>query len=153
MLKIENIEIKHLREVVRVGIEYYEDSRFNKDNDLPLDHDVIHDTAKACIVAANVLVRGVFDDEGKLHGFIQAAIIPFSWNKKLTCAVNLIYIDKCCKGKGYGEKLLENVKEWAKANNCYEVLTGDYAFDTEATGKWLERQGYKKLGNHYGIKV
>jgi GNAT superfamily N-acetyltransferase len=153
MLKIENIEIKHLREVVRVGIEYYEESRFNKAKDLPLDHDVIHDVAKTCIVSPNVLVRGLFDEDGKLHGFVQAALVPIAWNKRMHCVVNLIYVDKCCKGHDYGKQFLDNVKEWAKANNCYELVAGDDAFDPEATGKWLVRQGYKKVGSHYAIKI
>lgn len=151
MLKIVNLELKYVREVVRVGTEYFRKSRFNED--LEMDPDVIHDTAKSCILAPNVMFQVLVDENNKLHGFVQAALLPTAWSKKITCSINLIYVDRCCKGKGYAEQFLDNVKEWATANNCYEVIAGDYAFDPEATGKWYAKQGYKTVGHQYGIKI
>ena len=46
-----------------------------------------------------------------------------------------------------------NVKEWATANHCYEVIAGDYAFNPEATAKWYHKQGYKTVGQQYAIKI
>ena len=151
MLKIVHLELKHIRELIRIGTDYFKDSRFSED--LELDPDVIHETAKSCILAPNVMFQVLSDDDNKLHGFVQAALIPTAWSKKLTCSINLIYVDKCCKGDGYAEQFLDNVKEWAIANKCYEVVAGDYAFDPEATGKWYAKQGYKTVGHQYGIKI
>ena len=151
MLNVVNLEIKHLKELVRLGLEYFNDSRFSED--LKADTDVIHETGKACVVAPNVIFQVLEDEDGKLHGMVQAALIPTAWTKKLTCSINLIYVDECCKGKGHAEEFLTNVKEWAIANSCYEIITGDYAVDPERTGRWLGKQGYEFVGNHYGIKL
>lgn len=99
------------------------------------------------------MLQVLVDDENKCHGFLQAAIQPNGWNDKLTCAVNLIFVDKCCRGKGYAEKFLENVKEWATANHCYEIISGDYAFNPDSTRKWYEKQGYEMVGQQYGFKL
>lgn len=151
MLKIVNLEVKHLRELVKLGTQYYDESRFGED--LKMEPDVIHETGKACIVAPNVMFQVLEDDEGKLHGMIQASLSPTAWTKKLTTTINLIYIDKCCKGRGYAEQMFKNVKEWAEANHSYEIIAGDYAVDPNRTAKWLQRQGYEFVGNHYAIKL
>jgi hypothetical protein len=49
--------------------------------------------------------------------------------------------------------MLENAKTWAKANNCFEIITSDYAVDPDRTGKWLQSIGFEKVGVTYGIKV
>ena len=153
MLNIVYAETKHLRELVKIGHEYFNESRFKKLGDNEIDDTVWFETAKACVVAPNVFLQVLVDEQQKVHGFIQASLIPQAWNKKINCAINLIYVKECCKGKGYAEQFLTNVKEWATANHCYEVIAGDYAFTPEATAKWYHKQGYKTVGQQYAIKI
>ena len=149
MLNIVYAEPKHLRELVKIGHEYFNESRFKELGDNEIDDTVWFETAKACVVAPNVFLQVLVDEQQKVHGFIQASLIPQAWNKK----INLIYVKECCKGKGYAEQFLTNVKEWATANHCYEVIAGDYAFNPEATAKWYHKQGYKTVGQQYAIKI
>ena len=151
MLNIVNAELHHVKGIVRVGQEYFNESRFSEDTEL--DENTWHETFKGCLVAPNVMIQVLQDKDKKVHGFFQAALMPNGWNDKINCAVNLIFIDKCCRGKNYAEQFLTNVKEWATANNCYEVIAGDYAFEPEATGKWYAKQGYKTVGQQYAIKI
>jgi GNAT superfamily N-acetyltransferase len=151
MLNIVNAELHHVKGIVRTGQEYFNESRFSKDT--KLDENTWHETAKSCIVAPNVMIQVLEDEDKKVHGFVQAALSSNGWNDKLTCAVHLIFVDECCRGKNYAEQFLTNVKEWAKANNCYEIIAGDYAFNPEATAKWYAKQGYTTVGQQYGLKL
>ena len=153
MLNIVNADPQHLKQLVKIGHEYFNESRFANLDDNNIDDEVWHETAKACIVAPNVMLQVLVDEDNKVHGFVQASLIPQAWNKKINCAINLIYVNECCKGKGYAEQFLTNVKEWATANHCYEVIAGDYAFNPEATAKWYHKQGYKTVGQQYAIKI
>ena len=153
MLNIVYAEPKHLRELVKIGHEYFNESRFKELGDNEIDDTVWFETAKACVVAPNVFLQVLVDEQQKVHGFIQASLIPQAWNKKINCAINLIYVKECCKVNGVAEQFLTNVKEWATANHCYEVIAGDYAFNPEATAKWYHKQGYKTVGQQYAIKI
>ena len=153
MLNIVYAEPKHLRELVKIGHEYFNESRFKELGDNEIDDTVWFESAKACVVAPNVFLQVLVDEQQKVHGFVQASLIPQAWNKKINCAINLIYVKEWCKCKGYAEQFLTNVKEWATANHCYEVIAGDYAFNPEATAKWYHKQGYKTVGQQYAIKI
>jgi len=152
MPNIVNAELKHLKDTVRLGLEYYSHSRFHN-TDLEPETEVFHDILKSCLVAPNVMLQVLVDEDNKVHGMVQASLVPMAWSKKLNCAINLIYVDKCCKGKGYAEQFLTNVKEWATANNCYELIAGDYAMDFERTAKWYAKHGYTTVGQQYAIKI
>ena len=81
-------------------------------------------------------------EEDNLHDFFKAIITRPT-----------VFLNDCCRGKGWAEKMLENAKTWAKANNSFEIITSDYAVDPDRTGKWLESIGFEKVGVTYGIKV
>ena len=143
-------QVKHIRQLAKLCEGYHTMSRFKDES--PLEEDNLHDFIKAIITRPTVFFE-VLELEDKIHGFIVGALEQQPWNKQYLCSIPFIYLDDCCRGKGWAEQMLDNAKAWAKANNCYEIITSDYAVDPDRTGKWLESIGFEKVGVTYGIKV
>ena len=132
-------QIKHIRQLVKLCDNYHAMSRFKDES--PIEEDNLHDFFKAIITRPTVFFE-VLEIEDKIHGLIIGALEQQPWNKQYICSIPFIYLDICCRGKG-----------WAEKNNTFEIITSDYAVDPDRTGKWLESIGFEKVGVTYGIKV
>jgi GNAT superfamily N-acetyltransferase len=61
-----------------------------------------------------------------------------------------VVIDKKYRGKGYGKRLMEEMEEWAKENNCYGIRLTSNVKRKEAHS-FYEKMGYKseKEGKYF----
>ena len=142
--------LEHLDQLVDIAKEYHLVSRFKDSNQL--SDDAMRKWLETIIPRPQVFFE-VLEIDGKIHGGIIGAIEQQPWNTKNTGVIPFIFLDECCRGRGYAEQMIENAKAWGKANNCYEIITSDYAIDPGRTAKWYESIGFENVGVTYAIKI
>ncbi len=79
-----------------------------------------------------------FDSDNIMVGFVQLYPLFSSTRVKRLWLLNDLYVNANCRGKGFGEALLEKAKEFAK--------------DTNACGLMLETAKTNIVGNNLYIK-
>jgi ribosomal protein S18 acetylase RimI-like enzyme len=63
-----------------------------------------------------------FDNDNTIAGFVQLYPLFSSTRMKRLWLLNDLYVNATCRGKGYGEALLDKAKEFAKNTNACELL-------------------------------
>ena len=66
MPNIVNAELQHLKQLVKIGHEYFNESRFKELGDNEIEDDLWHETCKSCIVAPNVMLQVLVDEDNIL---------------------------------------------------------------------------------------
>jgi GNAT superfamily N-acetyltransferase len=148
MLKVKHVEMSDVDEVLRVANLFFKESRFS---DSALDKEQWKTVVNTSVSTANYFMQ-VLKENDKIRGFIQAGLQQ-NLIKNDFCAIQFVFLEKEYRGRGYAEQFLNNVKDWATINNCYEIIAGDFGFQPEKTGKWYASQGYKTVGQQYAIKI
>jgi ribosomal protein S18 acetylase RimI-like enzyme len=64
----------------------------------------------------------VVDDLDCAQGFVCFLAFPFTWSAKNVCYLQDIYVQRACRGLGYGRLLIEHLVEIAKAQDWYKIF-------------------------------
>jgi ribosomal protein S18 acetylase RimI-like enzyme len=69
-------------------------------------------------------MRGIVivNDNDSAQGFVCFLAFPFTWSKKNVCYLQDIYVQRSCRGLGYGRLLIEHLVEIAKTEGWYKIF-------------------------------
>lgn len=109
--------------------------------DLDLDYQALNEIyLKAIDSDVQRLIVGV--DKGKLVGFCSLTIKNNLWQAGNLGHVDELVIDKSCRGKGYGKKLIDSITQIAKDLKCKRIEL-DSAFHRKEAHRFYESIGYE----------
>lgn len=64
----------------------------------------------------------VVDEYDQAQGFVCFLAFPFTWSKKDVCYLQDIYVQRHCRGLGYGRLLIEHLVQIARAEGWYKIF-------------------------------
>ena len=115
---------------------------FNK----PIDHVRTAEMLSEIIQNENKILIVAVDDNhivGIANAEIESAPNFPLFKKRKWLLISTIVVDETQRGKGIGNKLLDNLYEWAKKNNVHEAELTVYSFNESAIG-FYEHNGFKE---------
>ena len=93
------------------------------------------------MLASGYLLFGLFDDSGKLVSLASAIIYPHV-TRGLNLWIHDLVSDKELRSRGYGEKLMHDVEEYARSKKCSRVCVHTDNTNTNARRFYGEKCGY-----------
>lgn len=82
-------------------------------------------------------------DKGDYKGFCHGDIFNTFWMSGKTCYVSSLITKENERGKGYGQAMLDHVKELAKHRDC-KALILDSGLSRTSAHKFYENYGFEK---------
>lgn len=70
---------------------------------------------------ANMQALGAFDDDDALCGFAHVVLHPNTWDTRLSCYLEDLYVAESQRGGGVGRRLIEGVYAFAEVRQCCRV--------------------------------
>jgi len=77
------------------------------------------------------------DSDGTIMGGITGTIFWYHLH------IDFLWVDQSLRGKGYGKKLLREIEETAKANQCRLILLDSFSFQA---ADFYQKLGYQVIG-------
>ena len=95
---------------------------------------------------SNFMFFGVENEE--CHGFCHIIFFNTFWLSGLTCYISAIITNESERRKGYGTRMLEEVKKIAREKGCKGIIL-DSGIPRKEAHKFYEAQGFER--NCYGF--
>lgn len=92
----------------------------------------------------------LYEENGICRGFCHGDYFQTFWMSGLTCYVSSLITREEDRGKGYGKKLLDFVREEAKARGC-KAITLDSGLPRTGAHGFYEHYGFEK--SCYGFEL
>ena len=89
-------------------------------------------------VLFDTIDKKITDDNGKIIAGCVARM--YCWN---VAYIDTLWVDKNCRDKGLGSKLLAKVESAAKGKGCYLIHLDTFDFQAKA---FYEKHGYEVFG-------
>ena len=98
----------------------------------------------------------ILENENEIIGFLYAyeetkGKLPFHKKRKYIVIDNIV-VDENYRNKGYGEKLLDHIIEYAKKGNYNDIMLYVYCFNKNAI-KLYEKKGFKTITQDMILKL
>lgn len=101
---------------------------------------------KMLLDESNFMFFGVENEE--CHGFCHIIFFNTFWLSGLTCYISAIITNESERRKGYGTRMLEEVKKIAREKGCKGIIL-DSGIPRKEAHKFYEAQGFER--NCYGF--
>ena len=96
---------------------------------------------KMLLDESNFMFFGVENEE--CHGFCHIIFFNTFWLSGLTCYISAIITNESERRKGYGTRMLEEVKKIAREKGCKGIIL-DSGIPRKEAHKFYETQGFEK---------
>ena len=87
----------------------------------------------------------IAEDDGAPVGYLYAHLdkIDYLSTKRLSCKIEVVFLEKAARGQGIARSLVGQCVEWAKLKNAFQVIAGVYA-DNDKSVNLFESMHFEK---------
>jgi GNAT superfamily N-acetyltransferase len=134
---------QHLKDLVRLGQRYYEESPYRVTHQFDANH-LMNFLRRAMI--SPVFEVAVAEWDGKTVGGAVAYISDYAWCNETRTNMELIYVDPEYRQYGLVEGLLDHQLAWSRRMQVKEMCAGDIGFRPKVVEEFYSRHGFENPG-------
>lgn len=140
---IKSAQSYHIKDIVRLGQEYYQASPYSRTH--TYDADYFLNSIRKNIISPTAEVA-VAEWDGAIVGFTVAYLGDYMWTHGLRANMELIYVKPESRQYGLAQGLLDHNIAWARSQGAVEFLAGDIGMNTEVVTRFYQMQGFEDPG-------
>lgn len=140
---IKSAQSYHIKDIVRLGQEYYQASPYSRTHKYDADHTL--NAIRKNIISPTAEVA-VAEWDNKIVGAAVAYLGDYMWTHGSRVNMEMIYVQPQYRQYGLTQGLLDHNIAWATSQGAVEFLAGDIGMNTEVVTRFYQMQGFEDPG-------